>query len=428
MKNIAKWYLKWLAKAVLLRHKPFIIGITGSVGKTTTKDALAFALHDLTFLRATAKNFNNEIGLPLTVLGITEEPGRSVLRWIFIGLRGIRLFLFGGAYPKVLILEMGVDRPGDMVYLLSIAKPNISIVTGVSSSHLEYFGTLEAIAQEKGYLVENTHPHGKVFLNADNMYSWGMKDRAQGSVVFYGFGKRAYLKAFNDSIELSQGFSGMNLKVEYKESVIPLRLAHIIARHHVEAVLVALGVGDALGYNVIEVSRRLESFSPSVGRFYVIDGKEESILIDDTYNASPVSTRAGILVLKEIKREKTMVILGDMLELGKEEKISHEALASDIIRAKIDRVLLTGKRMKWLYDELLLQGFDKEHLWWEQKREVLLARAQSLVEPKTVVLIKGSQGMRMEQVVEVLMARSEEASRYLCRQGKEWKKRAFIEP
>ena len=129
-KKILQYALRFLARRIIRKYQPIVIGITGSVGKTTTKDALDFAFSQYFFVRSTSKNFNNEIGVPLTIIGVTEEPGRSISRWLYVLFFACFQILISRSYPKVLILEMGVDRPGDMSYLLSIVEPDISIVTG----------------------------------------------------------------------------------------------------------------------------------------------------------------------------------------------------------------------------------------------------------------------------------------------------------
>ncbi len=428
MRRVIIFSLKWLAKATLFRYRPKVIGITGSVGKTTTKDAITFALSENLSLYATAKNYNNEIGVPLTILGIASSPGKSFSSWCRVFLQSFFRLFFFSSYPKVLILEMGVDRPGDMEYLLSIVHPDISIITDISSSHIEFFKTLEAIAQEKGKLVESLSREGIAILNADNSYTWAMRKNSLGKVITYGFDKRASLQAFNDSLTFEGGFSGMRVKIEYKDNVIPLRLHHIITEHHLKAVLASLVVCDVLGINLIEAIRRLEEFKPPAGRFRVLEGIGESILIDDTYNASPSSTREAIGALKNLRKEHTIAVLGDMLELGEEEEKSHRDLAEDIRKAKINKIVLVGMRMKYLFDELQKNGFSSENLWWVKTPSEAIVYVSRIVDSGKVVLVKGSQSMRMEIVVESIMKYPEKKEKLLCRQNKEWKDVPFIQP
>lgn len=428
MKIVVVFFLKWLAKATLKRYEPKVIGITGSVGKTTTKDAIAFVLSGNIPLYATAKNYNNEIGVPLTILGITSSPGKDFFSWFKLFCESFLRLFYCPSYPKILILEMGVDRPGDMEYLLSIVRPDICIVTDISSSHIEFFKTLDAIAREKGKLVESLSREGIAILNADNSYTWAMRKNSLGKVITYGFDNRASLRAFNDSLTFEGGFSGMRVKIEYKENVIPLRLHHIITEHHLKAVLASLVVSDVLGINLIEAIRKLEEFKPPAGRFRVLEGRGESILIDDTYNASPASTREAISALKNLRKEHTVAVLGDMLELGQEEERSHRDLVEDIKKAKINQIVLVGMRMKYLFESLRESNFSSENLWWVKTPSEAIAHVSRIIDSGKVILVKGSQSMRMEMIVENIMKNPEKKGELLCRQNKEWKDIPFIQP
>lgn len=428
LKRIAQVLLKIAAKLVLLRRRPVVIGITGSVGKTTAKDAIAFAVSKRFSVFASAKNYNNEIGLPLAILGESDEPGRSVLVWMKVFLGAGRKIFLPFPYPEVLVLEMGVDRPGDMAYLLSIAKPDIAVVTGVSQSHIEFFGSEAAIAEEKGRLVEALGEDGVAILNADNVYSRGMKNRTKAKVILYGFSKRASLRGFNDSVAFGEAFRGLTFKVEYQENIIPVRLKHTVARHHIEAVLAALGVCDALEIPFLEAAQALANLRPSPGRFRLLEGVRGALIADDTYNASPASVRAAIASLRDVAKGKTVAILGDMLELGEEERALHEDLAADILKAKVSFVILAGERMRYLFDRLTKEGFRQNQLFFAASPSEASAIAKRILAPGMLVLVKGSQAMRMEKVVERLLAYPERDAKHLCRQSPEWKAKPFRKP
>ena len=274
--------------------------------------------------------------------------------------------------------------------------------------------------------MERVQKDGYVILNADDPRTFQMRKRTQAHVIMYGFGKRSTLRAFNDSFAFEKdGFGGMTLKVEYKESVIPLRLKRVIARHHVEALLATMATGDALDVNFIDVARKLELFMPSQGRFRVIEGISGSAVIDDTYNASPISTQAALVSLKDFAKKKTIAVLGDMLELGSEEEESHRGLAKDIEKNGINVVILIGKRMKWLFKELKKQSSCKVFFAKDHTEAIELVKKQN--SPESIVLVKGSQGMRMEKVVEGIMSHPEEAKHLLCRQSDFWKKKPFVQ-
>jgi UDP-N-acetylmuramoyl-tripeptide--D-alanyl-D-alanine ligase len=183
-----------------------------------------------------------------------------------------------------------------------------------------------------------------------------------------------------------------------------------------------------LGINLIEVIRKLEEFKPPAGRFRILEGMGESILIDDTYNASPASTREAISALKNLRKEHTVAVLGDMLELGKEEEKSHRDLAEDIKKAKINQIVLVGMRMKYLFEALQGSNFSSENLWWVKTPYEGAQIVSDIVDSGKVVLVKGSQSMRMEIIVENIMKTPENKESFLCRQNKEWKDTPFIQP
>ncbi|QQS61076.1 MAG: hypothetical protein IPN70_04290 [Candidatus Moraniibacteriota bacterium] len=420
--------LKYLAKIIIWRYRPVIIGITGSIGKTTTKDAVAYVLSDKYRIGATRKNFNNEIGLPLTVLGEKTTPGKTFVGWWGVFFRALLHIFYSQKYPEVLVLEMGIDRPGDMKYLLSIVRPTIGIVTGASSTHLEFFKTIEAIAWEKGLLIRSLSKNGTALLNTDNMYSWSMRKDTACRTILYGFSKKATIRAFNKALLFEGDQKGVTFKLEYKEKVIPIRLKNVIGIHHIGAILPAIAIGELLEMNLLEIAKKLESFIPPPGRFRLIKGKNNSFLIDDTYNASPASTRAGIISLGDFKKEEKILVLGDMLELGEEEKNLHSSLCEDILKIKPHKIILVGKRMKILFESL--QCFDKEKdiFHWVETPYEVSALIVPFLHENSLIFIKGSQAMRMELVVEELMENPQDAKKLLCRQNKEWKEIPFLKP
>lgn len=409
-----------------MKYRPIVVGITGSVGKTTTKDALAHILGGAKFVYASDKNFNNEFGLPFTILGC-DTPGRSLVKWLGVGFRFLFLVVFRVKYPEVLILEMGVDRPGDMQYLLSIVKPDISIVTEVSASHLEFFGSLDAIAQEKGYIVEALSPEGYAILNTDDARVWKMRHRTKARIIGYGFHKRAHLRAFNESVVCTEkGLCGMRMKIEYDGKTIPVRLKHIIAKHHAYALLGAFAVADVLKINLLEVARSAEDFRLAPGRLQPVPGMRGSWIFDDTYNASPVSTRAALETLDQVPFGRKILVLGDMLELGPEEVEGHASLAKPIMKMKPSAIVLVGNRMRILADTLMREGYGNKNVTLFDHPVEAGKFVASHIRENDVILVKGSQGMRMELAIEEILADRSQSPVLLCRQSPRWKEIPFV--
>jgi UDP-N-acetylmuramoyl-tripeptide--D-alanyl-D-alanine ligase len=428
MRKIAQFILKYLAQAVLWRHKPFVVGVTGSVGKTMAKDAVVHMLQGRISVRGSEKNYNNEVGVPVTILGV-GAPGYSPVKWVWVILKWIVTIIYNPRYPEVLVLEMGVDRPNDMGYLLSIVRPNIAVVTSIASSHLEFFGSIEGIAEEKGKLVEGVKKGGTAILNADDSLVWAMRKRTEESVVAYGFQKRADIRAFNVALVQDGGkIEGLHMKVEYRGKTIPLRLKKLLGKHQSYGVLVAFAVADAVKINLLEAANTIEDFTLPPGRLQPLRGKNNSWILDDSYNASPLSTLAALETLKTFEVGRKIVVLGDMLELGIDEKSGHRSLAKSIVEVDPARAVLVGRRMQYLETELFREGFDRRRVSMVESPMEVSEKLLEELSSGDIILVKGSRGMRMELAVEALVDESVNISEKLCCQDREWKKKEFKQP
>lgn len=418
--------LRFMALRILKKYQPQIIGITGSIGKTSTKEAVAWVLEKKLTLRKNDKNYNNEIGLPLTIIG-TQSGGGSLWGWFRVFIYGLWIIIFPIKYPKVLILEMGADRPGDIRYLTDLVKCQIGIVTEVGQSHIEFFGSLENIAKEKGELVRSLADKGLAILNADNPLVLGMAADLKSAVVTFGFGELSDLRATDIAFNYSEKaeIQGLSFKLNFRGTSIPVRLNNILAKHQIYSALIAAAVAEELGMNLVEIAARLQDFSPPQGRLNLIAGIKQTYLIDDTYNASPDSTSAALEVLQEIKAKRKIAVLGDMLELGAETEKSHRQIGRKLWDIKADLVFFLGTRMQFAAEELKKHALDPTNIFHFENHADLGKKLQSEMREGDLVLIKGSQAMRMEKIVEEVMADSLAAKKLLCRQDPEWKKKEF---
>ncbi len=421
--------LRLMAMAVLKRHKPIIVGITGSVGKTSAKEAIFLVLSKKFNVRKSEKNYNNEVGIPLTVIGC-ETGGRSIFLWLGIFLKWMYTVVFDAKYPEVIIVELGIDRPGDMEYLASFISPSIGVITNVSSSHIEFFGSLEKIAKEKGVLVENLPSNGFAILNADDANVMEMQKRTKANVVTYGFSEGAMLRA--DMIvynyDDNQKPDGISFKLEHEGNNIPVRLRNILAPHQIYSALAAIALGMTFKINLLEGAMALEEFRSPQGRMNLLPGIKNTFLIDDSYNASPVSTLAALDVMDTLGAKRKFVVLGDMLELGEETEKGHKQVVRKVLEINADTLVIVGKRMRRAVKEVVDASFSERKIFSFDDPETAGRKVQDLMREGDLVLIKGSQGMRMEKIVEEVMAEPQRAGELLCRQSKDWKKMKFTNP
>lgn len=419
--------LRFMARAVIARHKPLVVGVTGSVGKSSAKEAIALVLASSMRVRKSEGNFNNEIGVPLTILG-ADTGGNSFFRWVSVGFRFLRLILLPVKYPEALVLEMGVDRPGDMAYLLGFVPVKIGAVTRIAESHIAYFGTVGNIAKEKGRMISSLPEDGFAILNADDALVSRMAEKTKGIVLSYGFGDRALVRADNALFQETPAGMGFSFKLNYDGKSIPVRLPHVVARHHISDALAGAAVGIALGMNLVEIARSLEFFEPLPGRLRFLRGKRGIGILDDTYNASPASIRAGLSTLGEIPAKRRVAILGDMLELGAVSEEEHRGLAGDVMASGVELVFLVGRRMHLLGEELLARGLPRGNVMFAPDPDSATLPLGDILREGDLVLVKGSRGMRMEKVTEVLLADPADARKFLCCQSPEWRLKPFSAP
>lgn len=431
LKKIIEFILKILARIILWRYRPTVIGITGSMGKSSTKEAIYSVLRERFNVRRNLKNFNNEIGLPLTVLGL-ESGGRSFWGWFVNILKALAAIFYYPNYPQILILEMGVDKPGDMKYLLSIARPHLAVVTGLGEIpvHVEFFKSPETLAREKSMLVRVLDKNDFALLNIDDALIKEMQGKTRAKTVLFGLSPESDFKvqelAFSHSLGEGE-VSGMSFKINYDGKTVPFRLKNVLGQHQIYPALAAIAVGDVLGLNLVEVANALIDFQGLPGRMRLLGGIKNSFIIDDTYNASPAATERALETLKKVPGEgKKIAVLGDMLELGVYTEKAHRKIGR-LVLGTADIFVAVGQRMKFALKEAQNVGFAKDNLYWFASSAEAQKTVQDLVDPGDLILVKGSQSMRMEKIVEEIMAEPERATELLVRQNKKWKRKQLID-
>lgn len=427
MKKLLQLKLKMFSRMIIKKYQPVVVGITGSIGKTSTKDAINKVLQEKLRVRTTFKNYNNEIGLPLTIIGL-KSPGKNIFGWLGVFLYACRLILIKDKkYPQVLILEMGVDRPGDMKYLTDIASVDIGVVTTVSYSHLEYFGSVSNIQKEKQVLIESLNAKGLAVLNFDNQYVKEMSEVSKARVSSFGLKEGANLQAqdivYNFTKE-GYDLSGINFKLNYNGSVVPVNMKNVMAETAIYAALAATAVALYFDFNLVEISNALSDFSLPKGRMNFLPGIKHTFIIDDTYNSSPEAALLAINVLKRVKVDSTAnkyAILGDMLEIGGYTEEGHRLVGKMVAESKIDQLIAVGERARDFIRGAKEAGMEDDYIFYFDKPEEAGRFLQNRIKAGDILLIKGSQGARMEKVVKELMAEPEKAAELIVRQEKEWK-------
>lgn len=410
MKKFIQYRLRNLSIRILKKYKPRIVAITGSVGKTSVKDAALKVLSRKFSARGTIGNYNNEIGVPLSIIGI-ESPGRSPFGWLKVFLVGWKMILFKTDYPKFLILEMGADKPGDIKYLTEFIKPDVAVITTIGPSHLEYFKSVEHIAKEKFALLKSLDKEGIAILNYDDEYIRGIKDTLKNEIRLFGFNKKTDVFA-SDLFINTQWNVGLTFKLNYQGSSVPIRLNNILSKSQVYAALAAALVGLQFNINLIEISEALSRYIPPAGRGRLILGVKKTLIIDDTYNAAPASTIASLEILNNFKQGRKIAVLGDMLELGGYTIEGHEKVGEAAAK-NADYIFLYGDKMKFAAEKAIKKGFNKKKLFVYEDIMKLGEDLEDLLEKEDIVLVKGSRGMHLEKVVEEIMAEPMKAGELL---------------
>jgi UDP-N-acetylmuramoyl-tripeptide--D-alanyl-D-alanine ligase len=367
-----------MARYALDRHPNLeVVGITGSLGKTTTKEVVASVLGARHHVLKSEGNLNSEIGLPLTVLN---------------GLDG---------QHEIAVLEMAMYQLGDIRLLARLARPRIGVVTAVLPVHLERLGTIERIQEAKRELVEELPSNGVAVLNADDPRVAEMATATSARVVRYGVSANADVRA--EQIQ-SQGLRGVHFDLLFAGQSRRVHLP-LLGAHSVHAALAATAVALEKGLSLSEAAEALQRLSPTL-RLLVVDGINGSRVIDDSYNASPESVLAALNLLRELPGRRKIAVLGDMLELGSEEEPGHRRVGNRAA-AVLDLLVVYGPRSKSAADQARRAGLSPEQVIEAKTHEEIVSLLRARLRPGDDVLVKGSLAMDMSAVVRGIRAEGE---------------------
>ncbi len=364
-----------------------LIGITGSNGKTSTKEAIATMLSRKVPTLKTFASYNNEIGYPLTLLRL--EPQH-----------------------RYAVLEMGAQWVGELAWLCNtIASPNWSLITNIGAAHLEYFGSQEQVVIAKSELVQALTPQGIAILNYDDANVRNMSNKTEAHILYFGLGEGADVRGSDIS---GDTLLGRRFTLHYQGQQIPVQL-HIPGEHGVTVALAAAAVGCAAGMNLDEICLALEALAPAKGRGEIKKGPNGSILIDDTYNANRQSIVAIVQAMKNAHlaaHAKRWVVLGDIFELGLYARSEHR-IAGEALYGSVDYLVAIGDEARFYVEGAIRAGMPAEHIYHfhadvENEPELQAAKRAAVdllkqeVQQDDLLLIKGSRGMRMETMLDWL--------------------------
>lgn len=412
-KKILSKILKKMAELVLSRQEARVVGITGSVGKSTAKEMTSLLLEDFFSVRKNEKNFNTEIGVPLAICG--SLPPESIFGWPKVFWKGLKNIIFRKNYPEILVLELGADKKGDIKYLSELTRPIVGVLTSVGISHLEHFKTVKNLAKEKGELFLSLPVGGWAVYNFDDSECRNIAQKIKAETISYGFSEGAVVRAtdvfmlYQDSGVEREYFQkvpcGMGFKINYRGKILPIRLNGSFGLPVVYGALAAFSVGLYFQLNPIKMANALQKKMTLEKRLNFKEGIKNSWLIDDCYNSAPLSLNVALDVLAEIRARRRIAVLGDMLELGIEEEPSHRKIGERLANEKVDFFLAVGDRMKWALEEYGknkgLEEKENSSAWFASSEEAGKV-LQALIRPDDLILVKGSRGMEMEKIVQEL--------------------------
>ena len=344
--------------------------ITGSTGKTTSKDMLGSIMGGVGPTIVSEGTENNEIGVPLTLLRLTRQH-------------------------RFCVLELAMRGPGEIAYLAEIARPEVGAITNIGQSHVGRLGSREAIAQAKAELLEHLPAEGAAVLNADDFFFSVLTAMAPCPVVSFGFSPQAEFRA--EEVDESR-LNGVSFRLETPEGAMQVEM-QVPGRHNALNAVGAAALAHCMGANLAQIVEGLERYEGSAMRMQRVSGPHGSILINDAYNASPDSVNAALQVLGSASCERAIFVFGDMLEMGPEAESAHREVGTAAVEAGVDRLVTIGELARLAAERAREAGVSVDSVSDADEVPELL---EDELGPGDLVLVKGSRGMRLERIVEAL--------------------------
>ena len=365
--------LQNLAQKVIADLPTTIIGITGSIGKTTTKEFTAGLLSGHYKVLKSEGNFNNHIGLPLSILKLQETH-------------------------EVIVLEMGMSHPGELIRLTQIAPPDIAVITNIHPVHLEFFEDIEGIAQAKKEILEGMKTTGTAILNGDDPYIEKISNNLRETKLFFGFSAKNDIQARNIQ---RRGTRGISFDLHYGEKKEEILIPYLY-KSFLSNFLAASAVAYALSIPLEHLKTQSSTLKPFPMRGEVLQLENGIILVDDSYNSNPAALESALKDLAELETKRKVAILGDMLELGKKEIDYHLQAGKQVKENNWHLLITVGPLSRYIGEGAQLAGMRSEQVISYRDAEQAAAQVVSSLQAGDLVLVKGSRGMKTEKIVEKL--------------------------
>lgn len=366
--------LQQMARAYRAEHQATFIGITGSNGKTSTKDILASALAPFYKVQKTIGNFNNQLGLPITILRLDEDT-------------------------QIAVLEMGMSGFGEIEFLTKLARPHLAVITNIGEAHMQDLGSRAGIAKAKFEIIEGVLPGGKLFFDGDEpLLQQRVAEASRNDIDYVSFGfDGTHAQTASNIVTVDNGSQFNAAGVVNGEFFIS-----VLGKHQVKNTMSTMLIANHLGLSDAQIRTSLAQVVLTDMRMQLVE-TSHALFINDAYNAAPTSMKAAVEFMKTTTiRPNKWLVLGDMLELGDDEQAFHESIAESIGADDFAGVCLYGPRMKWLYD--VLASTLAERVLHSEDVAPIIERIRTQANADSVVLVKASRGMKLERVIEAFQA------------------------
>lgn len=370
--------LQDLAKYYLRKFNIPIVAVTGSTGKTTTKDLIHSVLQQKYKVMKSEGNFNNHIGLPLSVFKLKQEY-------------------------EAAIFEMGMSSLGEIDTLAEIVRPNISVITNIGLSHIEHLGSQENILKAKMEITNYLDAEDVLIVNGDDDFLKNLNRQSHPFKKFYiGLNSECDLRAENI---INLGEAGSSFNVVFDGKKVPFCL-QVPGDHNIYNALSAIAVGLWLGMDSSEIQRGIQAYKGSDMRLHILSIQENIKIINDTYNASPDSMKAAISVLSKAAAKRKIAVLGDMLEMGLYTKTGHYTVGCEVAKKSIDLLIVVGTAAAYIAEGAIDHGFDRQKIVVCTNNQEVIGYLRKNMLAEDMILVKGSRGMKMEEIVAGIQERS----------------------